>query len=116
MKKQLNETRRMQQLAGILKEANALDPIAPSWGDYEGYETLLEEYFDIYEITDAKSFKEELDNGDLMNNLAFDIAKRADFRGSMNDLANNRDANLFYNNLAKEFMIQYAKDTFLIRR
>ena len=116
MKKQINEITRMQHLAGILTEAdNAIDSLAPDWRDYEGYETVLEGYFDQYDITDAQSFKDEQDNGDLMNNLAFDIAKREGFKGNLDTLIRkNVRLNRMCNLLAEKFMLKYAIDTFLL--
>lgn len=116
MKKQLNEIKRMQQLAGLLNEAyNAIDSSAPDWRDYEGYETVLEGYFDQYDITDAQSFKDEQGNGDLMNNLAFNIAKRSGFEGNIDTLIRkNVRLNRMCNFLAEKFMLQYAIDTFLL--
>ena len=110
-KSNLNEIKRMQQLAGVIKEGNnAIDPSAPSWNDYEGYEILLEQYFDTYDIVDEESFNSELENGDMMNNLAMDILKRKGVKLTDYESTENIEAN----KLAKEFIIQYAEDMGII--
>jgi hypothetical protein len=121
MKKSLNEIKRMQQLAGLIKEGNnAIDPLAPSWDDYEGYEILLEQYFDTYDIVDKESLESELENGDMVNNLAMDILKRKGVKisssrdyGAYDNLMSSSD-NMEANKLAKEFIMQYAEDMGII--
>ena len=105
-----------EELNKALKENsfNALDPLAPDWQDYEGYETTLELYFDEYGLEDSQEFMSEYSNGDLINNLALDIAKRSGFKGNIGDLINNEDLNNYCNWLATEFMLQYGKDMGLV--
>ena len=72
MKQPLNEQfTRMQKLAGIITENqylklinedkfNALDSLAPDWEDSEGYELLLDSYFNSYNLEDPKEFAYEI--------------------------------------------------------
>jgi len=120
MKKQMNEIKRMQQLAGIIKEGNnAINSSAPDWDDYEGYEILLEQYFDLEEVTDKESLEIAMDN-DLIHNLSTDILKR---KGIQTPSGKDYDAYDSFQGsqekrkamkLATEFIIQFAEDTFII--
>jgi hypothetical protein len=116
------ETLRMQMLAGIITESQykaQLNENAPDWQDYEGYELLLQSYFDTYGLEDPQEFKDEVydnGNGDAINNLAMDIAKRTGFKGSYMDLINNDDFNRYCNILAKDFLLQFAVDMGVIDR
>lgn len=143
MKKQINEIKRMQLIAGLITESeykkslmnennnisdemkkafgdqsyNAMNPSAPDWRDYEGYESLLEDYFNEYNIDNPEEFNAEIfDNGDLTNNLAFDIAKAGGFKGDLGDLIDSSDLNLYCNRLAKSFALQYGVDMGLIEK
>jgi hypothetical protein len=121
MKKQpINEQfRRMQKLAGLITENfNAIDPKAPDWKDYEGYELVLEDYFQVYKLENSEDFRTEYDNGDAQNNLAFDIAERAGFKGGYEDLlsSENSQFNLYCNYLAKLFLLEYGMDMGVIDR
>jgi hypothetical protein len=108
------ETLRMQMLAGIITESQyktILNENAPAWDDYEGYELILQMYFDDYDLEDPQTFKDEVyDNGDVQNNLALDIAKRAGFEGDLGDLINDDEFNRYCNGLAKLFLLQYGAD------
>jgi hypothetical protein len=124
MKQSLNEQlTRMQKLAGIITENqylklinedkfNALDPSAPDWEDSEGYELLLDSYFNSYNLEDPKEFAYEIyENGDAINDLAFEIAQRGGFKGSLTDLLNDntmKDFNIYCNNLAKFFFLEHG--------
>ena len=124
MKKSLNEQlTRMQKLAGIITESqylklinedkfNALDSSAPDWEDSEGYELLLDSYFNSYNLEDPKEFAYEIyENGDAINDLAFEIAQRAGFKGSLTDLLKDStmdDFNIYCNNLAKLFFLEHG--------
>jgi hypothetical protein len=91
----------------------------PDWNDYEGYEMLLEKYFDLEEVTDKRSLEIAMDN-DLVHNLATDILERKgiqtpnwkdyDAYDSFQDSQEKREATI----LATEFIIQFAEDTFII--
>jgi hypothetical protein len=95
----------------LLKEANALDPLAPDWQDYEGYELILSEYFSDYDLEDPQTFKDEVyDNGDVQNNLALDIAKRAGFKGDLGNLIDDDEFNRYCNGLAKLFLLKFGED------
>ena len=135
MKKQINEIKRMQQLAGLVKESqlreeeqgfdpkkafseesyNALNPNAPDWRDYEGYELVLEDNFESADIVDKETFEDEWHNDDMIHNIAMDIAKRAGFKGDLMGLIENNDFNIYCLYLAKKFMIQYGLDMGLIK-
>ena len=124
MKQSLNEQlTRMQKLAGIITENqylklinedkfNALDSSAPDWEDSEGYELLLDSYFNSYNLEDPKEFAYEIyENGDAINDLAFEIAQRGGFKGSLTDLLNDntmKDFNIYCNNLAKLFFLEHG--------
>ena len=124
MKKSLNEQlTRMQKLAGIITESqysklinedkfNALDSSAPDWEDSEGYELLLDSYFNSYNLEDPKEFAYEIyENGDAINDLAFEIAQRGGFKGSLTDLLKDstmKDFNIYCNNLAKLFFLEHG--------
>ena len=93
---------------------NAIDSLSPDWQDYEGYESVLEDLFEAYEINSPEEFMLELDNFSLVNDLAFDIAKRAGFKGNLNDLIDNETFNLYCNALAAQFYLQYGQDMDLL--
>jgi hypothetical protein len=52
-----------------------------------------------------------MENGDIVNNLAYNIAKRKGFKGSLGMLINNQALNLEVNQLAKEFLERFAEET-----
>jgi hypothetical protein len=120
------ETLRMQMLAGIITESQYKaklneDENAPDWDDYEGYELTLEDYFNTYDLEDPQTFKDEVYSGgnwDSVNNLAYDIAKRAGFKGDLNDLldSENEEFNSYCNTLAHHFMLRYAADMGIVDR
>jgi len=91
---------------------NALDSSAPDWEDSEGYELLLDSYFNSYNLEDPKEFAYEIyENGDAINDLAFEIAQRGGFKGSLTDLLNDntmKDFNIYCNNLAKLFFLEHG--------
>jgi hypothetical protein len=88
---------------------NAIDSMAPDWEDEDGYELVLDNYFNTYGLEDPKEFAEEVyNNGDAQNNLAFDIAKRAGFKGRLGDLIKEQDFNRYCNMLAKLFLLNYG--------
>lgn len=119
MKKQVlnEEFKRMQKLAGIIKEDMG-DNFTPDWRDYEGYELLLEDYFDMYDLNESnpEDFWTQVDEGDMMNNLAFDIAKRSGFEGDFGSLIDEEEFNSYCNALALIFILDYGADTFIVDR
>jgi hypothetical protein len=116
------EIARMRMLAGLITEGqykklikeedyNAIDSMAPDWQDEDGYELVLDEYFDTYGLEDPDAFAEEVyNNGDAMNNLAFDIAKRAGFKGDYNVFGEdeNMEFERYCNGLAKLFLLKHG--------
>ena len=117
MKQQLNEIKRMQQLAGIIVETKIGPKPHPKPQDdeYIQLKPIMDEYFvnPFYDITDRESFEDEMDNGDMNNKLAYDIAKLRGFDGSFDDLIfNNEELNIEYNILANQYLRQYADEKF----
>jgi hypothetical protein len=115
------EIARMKMLAGLITEGqykklikeedyNAIDSMAPDWQDEDGYELVLDQYFDTYGLEDPEEFAFEVfDNGDAQNNLAFDIAKRAGFKGEdIMDLIDEEDFNRYCNMLAQFFLLKHG--------
>jgi len=76
--------------------------------DYESYELSLDMFFNMYDITDMDSFEAEMQNGDIINNLAYSIAMRSGFTGTMSGLINNHELNNEVNTLAANFLRQFA--------
>ena len=121
-----NEIARMRMLAGLITEGqykklineesyNAIDSMAPDWMDEDGYELVLDEYFNTYNLEDPEEFAYEVyGNGDAMNNLAIDIAKRAGFKGKEEELYNENSSKemkafgFLCNNLAQIFLLKYG--------
>jgi hypothetical protein len=94
---------------------NAIDSLSPDWQDYEGYESVLEDLFEAYGINSPEEFMLELDDFSLVNDLAFDIAKRAGFKGNFDNLVmSNETFNLYCNALAAQFYLQYGQDMGLL--
>jgi hypothetical protein len=94
---------------------NAIDPAAPDWKDDELYDTVLEGYFEDYDIEDADSFWDEYENYDMNNNFAYDIAKMGGFKEEdLMVLIDNNELNIYCNGLASLFILEYAKDTGMI--
>ena len=104
----------------LLKEANALDSSAPDWQDYEGYELILQDYFDTYNLEDPQAFKDEVYEGgnwDSVNNFSFDIAKRAGYKGDYNEFIDDNSTSNgftpFYSYctaLAHYFLLKFGGD------
>lgn len=114
------ETARMRMLAGLITEGqykklikeddyNAIDSMSPDWQDEDGYELVLDQYFDEYDLENPETFAFEVfDNGDAQNNLAMDIAKRAGFKGNMDNLIDEEDFNRYCNMLAQFFLLKHG--------
>jgi hypothetical protein len=91
--------------------AGKLNEVAtPNWESIDEYESILDDYFDTYGLEDPEEFAFEVfDNGDAQNNLAFDIAKRAGFKGEdIMDLIDEEDFNRYCNMLAQFFLLKHG--------
>lgn len=88
---------------------------ATNWTDFEEWEGACEHYFETYGLMDLKAFESEVyDNGDAQNNLAFEIAKEAGFKGDIDDLINNHKFNVYCNMLAKHFLLLYGAMVYVV--
>jgi hypothetical protein len=86
-----------------------------NWADFEEWEGACERYFKEYDLFDLKAFENEVyDNGDAQNNLAFEIAKEAGFKGDFDDLINNHKFNVYCNMLAKYFLLLYGAMVYVV--
>jgi hypothetical protein len=104
----------MIKLINILKEITVFKPLKPIPNMYEDMKPVMAEYIKDYDITDVEGdfpLIDELDNGDMMNNLAYDLAK---YDGDTNKLDND-DTNYYYNRLAFTFLVKYGLETKLIK-
>ena len=78
--------------------------VKPILADYVSDDNTIygtEEGDQYYNIT------AELENSDIYNNLAYDLAKHDGFTGSFEELI-DIDANYYYNSLAYAFLVKYA--------
>jgi hypothetical protein len=94
-----------------LTSQSKLNEVAtPNWESIDEYKSILDDYFDTYGLEDPEEFAFEVfDNGDAQNNLAFDIAKRAGFKGEdIMDLIDEEDFNRYCNMLAQFFLLKHG--------
>ncbi len=93
---------------------------------YEDVKSIIADYIKDYNITDVKGdypLIDELDNGELTNILAYDLAKYDGFTNTLDDFWDGWDEtekgiNMIscYNNLAFVFLLKYGLDTGLLDR
>jgi hypothetical protein len=108
MKQQINEIKRLQQLAGIIVETK----ISPR-DEYIKLKSIISNYFKDYKITSMETFEDEMD-GDISNMFAYEIAKFKGFKGSFNDLVfDNEELNIECNQLAVRYLRRYADEIFI---
>lgn len=115
---------KMQKLAGIITEGQYKQKLNENsgidWNDYEGYETLLDEFFDDYNLEDPQEFKDNIINGgsDAANNLGWEIAQRAGFTGDIDEYTDDKNLNLqiYFTQLAETFICQFAIDMGVINK
>jgi hypothetical protein len=106
---------KMQKLAGLITESQMKDKLKENsgidWNDYEGYETLLDELFEEYNLEDPQEFKDQIFDGasDVANQLAIDIAQRAGFTGDVDDLVDT-ELDSYTNALADKFLLKFGAD------
>jgi hypothetical protein len=106
---------KMQKLAGLIIESQMKDKLKENsgidWNDYEGYETLLDELFEEYNLEDPQEFKDQIFDGasDVANQLAIDIAQRAGFTGDVDDLVDT-ELDSYTNALADKFLLKFGAD------
>jgi hypothetical protein len=104
----------MIKLINILKEITVFKPLKPIPNMYEDMKPVMAEYIKDYDITDVEgddNLLYALDDGDLMNNLAYDLAEYDGDTGKLN----NKDTNYYYNRLAFTFLVKYGLETKLIK-
>lgn len=105
---------RMRMLAGLITEGQYKKLITEvsisNWENIDEYKSILEEYFDDYSLENPKNFDFEVFDDDyVQNSLAFDIAKKAGFKGSIRDLfINEEDFDRYCNMLAKLFLLKHG--------
>lgn len=96
---------------------------------YKDVKSIIADYVNRYGIGTQKSnpnrlnndifieddFLNELENGDLMNNLAYDLAKYDGFTGTFGDLTEEDNINDYYNRLAITFLLKFGLENELLK-
>jgi len=121
----------MIKLINILKEITVYKPNKPLSTMYKDVKSIIADYVNRYGIGIQKSnpnrlnndifiedkFLNELENGDLMNNLAYDLAKYDGFIGEFDDLIDDSNDNIndYYNRLAMTFLLKFGLENELLK-
>lgn len=106
---------KMQKLAGLITESQMKNKLKENsgidWNDYEGYEIILDQYFEEYDLEDPQEFRDQIFDGasDVANQLAIDIAQRAGFTGDVDDLVDT-ELDSYTNALADKFLLKFGAD------
>jgi hypothetical protein len=83
---------------------------------YNDVKPIIADYVNSYNMHIIDEFLNELENGDLQNNLAYDLAKYDGFTGDdIMDLINIKASNNYYNLLAKGFLLKYGFETKILK-
>ena len=104
----------MIKLINILKEIKVFKPFKPLSIMYNDVKPIIANYVNDYDMGIQNNFLGELSNGDLQNNLAYDLAEYDGFTGSFIDLI-DMDANHYYNSLAYAFLVKYGFETKILK-
>jgi hypothetical protein len=113
----------MIKLINILKEITVFKPEKPipiKYKDiYKDMKPVMAEFIHHYGVTGIDGdfpLIDELDSGDMMNNLAYYLAKYDGFTGTFGYLVSGiGDTNFYYNQLAFVFLVKYGLETGLLK-
>lgn len=115
----------MIKLINILKEITVFKPFASINNMYEDMKPVMAEYIHWYGVTSNietdygdpyYDLTGQLENGDIYNNLAHDIAKYDGFEGDYDEFVDNdADVMFYYNKLASAFLVKYGLETGLLK-
>jgi hypothetical protein len=116
----------MIKLINILKEITVFKPFASINNMYEDMKSIMAGYIHYYgitsdiEITNRGNYYKltgEMNDGEIYNNLAYDIAKYDGFEGDYGEFVVNNDQNVlgYYNRLAIVFLVKYGLETGLLK-
>jgi len=111
----------MIKLINILKEIKVFKHLRPISNMYEDIKPIMAVYMNICEVVGNieidnngdhpvyyYDFTGEFEDGDLSNNLAYDLAEYDGFTGDYTDFTNNENVMIYYNVLANAFLLKYA--------
>jgi hypothetical protein len=107
MKQSLNEIKRLQQLAGIITETK----VVPK-DEYNRLKPIIADTFEGYGITDAESFENELNDGGLMTEFAYEIAKLRGNEHIFDDDDVDEELHGKYHILSDKYLRKYANEMF----
>ena len=108
----------MIKLINILKEIKVFKPLVSISTMYNDVKPIMAEYMNTYEVIGNieidhngdhyYDFTGEFENGDLNNNLAYDLAEYDGFTGGDVAFTDNVNVMYYYNVLANAFLLKYA--------